>query len=687
MQTMLEQQDAANEELRSANEEILSSNEELQSTNEELETAKEELQSTNEELSTVNEQLQFRNRELDALTNDLTNLLTSAAIPVVMVGPDLRVRRFTEAAGQTMNLLTSDIGRPIGDLKPPVDVPDLEKLIREVIDDAQVRERELRDRDGRWNLLRIHPYRTPENKINGALVLLLDIDQVKRVQQALADSEAHLRLALEAGSAGTLHRDLINGKMVWDDLANHFFGLPVDSERSYQKFLGLIHHDDRKIFDDAVAHAVEHREKFTEEIRICRPDGQTIWLLVKGQASYGKANEPLRLSGVCVDISERKRMANELDVYIAQLKENDRLKDEFLAMLAHELRNPLAPITNAVGILRNSSTTPQQAEWCRDVIDRQLAQMARLLDDLLDVSRITRNRLRFQVEEVEFRKVIDAAVETSAPLIKEKNQKLELRLPTHPVWLNADPVRLTQVISNLLNNASKYMASAGEIIVNATYERNALILSVKDAGSGISAEFLPHVFDIFVQGESTQASSQGGLGLGLTLAKRLVEMHSGTLEAKSEGEGKGSEFIVRLPASDRPPAGRQQTSASAPTEQTAKRVLVVDDRAVQAESLSMLLESMGHQTRFALDGPSALRIAEEFKPEAALIDIGLPGMDGYELARRLRQQPQFKDMLLIAQTGWGRPEDQERSREAGFNHHVAKPLNPDDLMRLLARKE
>jgi two-component system, chemotaxis family, CheB/CheR fusion protein len=312
LQTLIEQQDAANEELRTANEEILSSNEELQSTNEELETAKEELQSTNEELTTANEHLRIRNIESNALTNDLTNLLTSSDIPIVIIGADLCVRRFTEAAAKKMNLLSTDIGRPIGDLKPPVDVPDLEVLIGEVIDEVQVREREVRNRNGRWNLLRIHPYRTIENKIDGAVILLLDIDDVKRVQTALSESEARLRLALEGGSAGTFHRDLTTGDFHWGELANQIFGLPAGAAQSYEKFIELIYPEDRKKFHDASARATETREKFTTELRIKRPGGQTIWLLVKGQGFYSPAGQPLRLSGVIVDISEQRKIERSL---------------------------------------------------------------------------------------------------------------------------------------------------------------------------------------------------------------------------------------------------------------------------------------------------------------------------------------------------------------------------------------
>jgi|GEM_PF-632140 len=312
LQRLLEERDTANEELRSANEEILSSNEELQSTNAELETAKEELQSANEELITVNERLQLRNSELNALTDDLHNLLSSSGIPMVIVGPDLRVRRFTAAAGKQMNLLTSDIGRPIGDLKVPVEVSDLEGLIGEVIDAVQVREREVRNRDGRRNLLRIHPYRTTDNRIDGAVLVLLDIEDVKRVQGALEESEARLRLALEGGSAGTFYRELTTGQFYWGDLANKIFGLSASTERNYEKFLELIYPEDRENFKDAVARAIDNREKFAVELRIRQPSGQTVRVLVKGQGFYSPAGQPLRLSGVVVDMSEQRRIEQSL---------------------------------------------------------------------------------------------------------------------------------------------------------------------------------------------------------------------------------------------------------------------------------------------------------------------------------------------------------------------------------------
>jgi two-component system CheB/CheR fusion protein len=604
-----------------------------------------------------------------------------------MVDQDLRVRRFTPAARRNMNLLSSDIGRPFTDLRAPVDLPDLKRLIEEVIEDAQVRQVEVRDREGRWQLVRIHPYRTADNKLTGAVILLLDIEDTKRAEESLRDRDRQLRLALEAGSAGTWHHDLITGDVSWDELTASMFGLAVDEKGSDARFLARVHPIDRQKFLAARARAIVERGRFNEELRIERGNGETAWLLVKGQASYSESGQALKIAGVCVDITERKRLIEAEQLHIKELREGDRRKDEFLATMAHELRNPLAPMRNATQILRNPSITPAQAEWCRDVIDRQVQQMTRLLDDLLDVSRITRNLLQFRKEAVVLRNVIEDATEESRPFIDAKQHVFRVELPAEAVLLDADPARLVQVFSNLLNNAAKYTEPEGEICLSATPEHDFVTVSVRDTGVGIEPELLPRVFDMFVQGESGHGSDQGGLGLGLTLAKRLVEMHGGSIEARSEGIGKGSEFIVRLPILQSG-SFELKSTASHPSfagpALVSRRILVVDDRELQTKSLKLLLESVGHEVRIAFDGPSALQIALDFSPEVALIDIGLPGMSGYELARRLREQPQLKGMLLIAQTGWGREEDQQRARDAGFNHHLTKPLDNDALLRLIA---
>jgi CheY-like chemotaxis protein len=382
------------------------------------------------------------------------------------------------------------------------------------------------------------------------------------------------------------------------------------------------------------------------------------------------------------DITEQKRLSHELELRVQELQESDRRKDEFLATLAHELRNPLAPMQNATQILRHPSLAREQADWCREVLDRQVKQMARLLDDLLDISRITRNVLQFRTERCDLRAIVQAAIEESGPLIEAGGLQLSIELPGDSVPLMGDAARLTQVFSNLLNNAAKYSERGDEIFLSAKRDGDIVSISIKDTGVGIEPELLTRVFEMFTQGES--GGPKGGLGLGLTLAKRLVEMHNGSIEARSEGRGKGSEFIVRLPIA---PAGSDPIhafSALGPTRQASKRILVIEDREAQGQSLAMVLELSGHQVRVANNGTSALSIADEFKPEVALIDIGLPDLNGYDVARRLRAQPQLRNLMLIAQTGWGRDEDRQRSREAGFDHHLTKPLDHDMLLRLIA---
>ena len=526
-----------------------------------------------------------------------------------------------------------------------------------------------------------------DNKIDGAVIVLLDIDEIKRGQEALRENQAQLRLALEAGSAGTWHGDLKTRKVFWDDLTSKILGLAAPDELSRAKIVDSVHPDDLQKLKLAGERAIVAHEQFTEEIRVVRTDGESICLLVSGQASYSEADEPLLMSGICIDITERKRLLAAEQLHIDELKEIDRRKDIFLAMMAHELRNPLAPLLNAAHMLGLPTITPAQAGWCREVIDRQVKQMARLLDDLLDVSRITRNVLQFRAERTELGKVIADAIEESGPLIEEAEHELSVDLPGDAVSLNADAVRLTQVFSNLLNNAAKYTRPGGRIGLSARRENDFVTVSVKDSGSGIAPELLPQVFEIFTRGDLPGTAAYSGLGIGLTLAKRLVEMHGGSIEAKSGGPGKGSEFIVRLPVARddvTAPAASPSARLNDKRPHERKRILVVDDREAQAQSLAMLLEAVGHQVQIAHSGESALEKASGFSPEIGLIDIGLPGMSGYEVARWLREQPQFKNMLLIAQTGWGRDEDRELSREAGFDHHLAKPIDHEALLRLIA---
>ncbi|MEW5918262.1 MAG: ATP-binding protein [Gemmatimonadota bacterium] len=371
---------------------------------------------------------------------------------------------------------------------------------------------------------------------------------------------------------------------------------------------------------------------------------------------------------------------------IRELKEGDRRKDEFLATLAHELRNPLAPIRNSLHIMRLAPNDSAAAEQARATMDRQLGQMVRLIDDLLDVSRITRGKLELRKERVELATVVGSAVDMTRPLIESCGHRLTIALPPQPVLLDADPMRLAQIFANLLNNAAKYMDRGGRIWVTAIPSDGEIAVSVRDAGIGIPATALPTLFDMFTQVESGSARSQGGLGIGLTLVKRLVDLHGGSVEARSAGLGKGSEFVVRLPATAWVPNRVREKAESRDVVASGFRILVADDNRDAADTMTLMLRFMGHEVRTVHDGIEALNEAANFRPDVALLDIGMPNLSGYEVAQAIRKQRWGSSVRLIALTGWGQEEDKRRAIEAGFDHHFTKPVDPEALERLLAQQ-
>lgn len=372
---------------------------------------------------------------------------------------------------------------------------------------------------------------------------------------------------------------------------------------------------------------------------------------------------------------------------ITQLREQDRRKDEFLATLAHELRNPLAPIRNGLQLIRLSNNDQAQLHHATTIMQRQIEQMVRLVDDLLDVGRISRNKLELRKELVDLDSVVRSAVDTSRPVIEASQNDLQIALPTQTVLLDADPVRLAQVVSNLLNNAARYSLPGGLISLTATTLDGELTLNVKDTGIGIERDKLSQIFDMFVQLDSSAPHPQGGLGVGLSLVRRLIEMHGGTVEAHSDGAGSGSEFTIRLPISAT--KAEQTSEAEIGTTPTApdvrRRILVVDDNVDSAESMAMMLEMSGHAVAMAHDGVEAVEIAKEFQPDVAFLDLGMPKLNGYEAARSIREQPWGRQMLLVALTGWGQEDDKRRTREAGFDAHIVKPIDFAALEKLLAQ--
>jgi PAS domain S-box-containing protein len=455
-----------------------------------------------------------------------------------------------------------------------------------------------------------------------------------------------------------------------------FTGRPPDSSLG-ERWIDSVHPDDvthvlqiwARSFDPARTEAIEF------ELRLRRSDGVYRWFSITGEGVRGADGAVEKWVGTATDVEERRRAE-------ASLREGDRRKDEFIAMLAHELRNPLAPIRNAVKLLRDAGQADPVRAWSRDVIERQMDQLTRLVDDLLDVSRITRGKIQLQIEPVDLWAVVAAAVETSRPRIDAKRHRLELRLPSRPVRLAGDSVRLTQVVSNLLNNAAKFQDEGGFISVRAGIEDGDAVIRVRDEGAGIAPEMIGEVFELFAQAERTMDRAEGGLGIGLSLVKNLVEMHGGRVGVKSAGRGRGSEFTVHLPvlATHDEVEGDEEERPTRPQLGAGMRVLVVDDNRDAADSLTMLLELRGFKAFVCHDGHAALALALELQPDVVVLDLGLPGVDGFEVCRRLREAGLTKT-CIVAVTGFGQDEDRRRSHAAGFDAHMVKPVDPDDLVK------
>jgi PAS domain S-box-containing protein len=496
---------------------------------------------------------------------------------------------------------------------------------------------------------------------------------------------------MELSQDAIIIRDADDRITFWNRGANEMYGFSVDEalSKKVNELLGT------KVEDWAELNAQLKKTDFWDGKLLQRRKSGTPVLVhcreVLVRDAQGRATAVLAIKR---DITEQQRA-------IEALKEADRRKDEFLATLAHELRNPLAPIRNAVEIMRLAGDNREAIERSREVLNRQAGQLARIVEDLIDLARIVEKKVEMRKERVEIRSVIETALETSRPEMMEGRLNLRVEVPDEPLYLEADPVRISQVLVNLLNNAAKHTASGGEVsLIVQRAQRPArnggdsaraedVVVRVRDTGSGIPASLLPHVFEMFTQGPRTTQQGRGGLGVGLALVQNLVAMHGGSVEAHSAGPGEGSEFIVRLPLAAAPVEEDTPEARLAYGEVLRKRIIVVDDNDDQVQSLSMLLTMMGHTVRRAGSGPEALEQAMVFQPDVMLIDIGMPGMGGYEVARRLRSRAEMRDVLLVAQTGWGGDVDRQRSREAGFDAHLVKPVTPatlEDLLRSMAAR-
>lgn len=485
-----------------------------------------------------------------------------------------------------------------------------------------------------------------------------------------------LLAAIVASSDDAIISKTLEGNILsWNSGAERIFG--YSAEEAIGRPITLIIPAERLEEEPALLERLRRGERIEhfETVRVTKSGARIdVSLMVSPvRAADGRV---VAASKIARDITQRKQAE-------AALRDADRRKDEFLAILAHELRNPLAPIRNSLHILRLTGEHAPAAERVAEMMERQVNHMVRLVDDLLEVSRITRGQIELRKEPTDVTGVVHSAVETSRPLIEAAGHELTLTLPDEPLTVEGDPVRLAQILSNLLNNAAKYTDAGGRIGLTVRRDGGCVAVSVRDTGKGIPSEMLPRVFEMFMQVDRHADRAQGGLGIGLTLVKRLTEMHGGSVQAHSEGAGRGSDFVVRLPLAVQGRKGAQKPQNSTPSFLPSRRALVVDDNRDSAESMGMLLKLLGADVQVVFSGQDALEAMASYKPAVVLLDIGMPGLDGYEVARRIRQQPEYKDVMLIALTGWGQEEDRRRSQSAGFDHHLIKPADLNALRSLL----
>jgi two-component system, chemotaxis family, CheB/CheR fusion protein len=683
LQSLIEDRQTVHEDLESAHEEAQSANEELQSINEELETSKEEIQSANEELTTLNEELQHRNTELLRANSDLMNVLGSTHLAVVFVGLDRSIRSFTPAAATLLHLRTADIGRPLRDLRLN-NMVDLDAPIAHTIDTLELFEQNVQDEDGRWLSIRIRPYRTIDNQIDGAVVVCVDIDVLVRgrlfAESIIATVPSPLvvmdeRFIVATANAAfyrmfhTVERDT-EGRSFFE-IGNRAFDRP--------ELRALLH--------DVLP---ENQSVVDFSVNAVRPGSQPEVSLVSAtRLVNAEDGRPLILLSI-EDVTERQHAETLRQQRVAELAAADQHKNEFLAMLAHELRNPLAPIRTAAQLLGASGVPAGVSEHARVIIERQIGIMTRLIDDLLDVARITQGKIDLRLVPLDLVAVVRQAAEGVQPQVAERAQQLLVSLPAGPLFVLGDATRLEQALGNVLTNASKFSHRHGRIWLRlettVSPQGEDALVSVRDEGIGISADTLPYVFELFKQGGPSPHRTPG-LGVGLALVRRIVELHGGDVQARSAGRDRGCELELRVPllqAADHVPVAAGPSAPRAAT--ILQRILVVDDNADAAESLTALLRVWGHDVQVVHDGAAALDVAAVFVPSIVVLDIGMPGMDGYDVARRLRRMPGLEHALLIALTGFGGDQDRERAKQAGFDRHITKPVDPAVLQTVIASR-
>ncbi len=616
------------------------------------------------------------------------NILETMRAPFLVLDKSLRVVSANRSFYQLFQIALEETqGRLLYDLGGGEwNIPKLRELLEEVLpqnhsfDDFHVSHK-FPTNGHKHMLLNARRIREPGNHAELILLAIEDITEHQQAQERLEISEVRYRRLFEAAKDGILILDTAHGRITD---ANPFMVEMLGYSRD--EFLGKELWQIGLLHDESESQAMVRQLQKTGYVRyetlpLETTAGRRVDVEVVANV-YQEDHQPVIQCNIR-DITVRSHLENKTKEQAKALADLSRRKDEFLAMLSHELRNPLAPIRNAVQLLRLQRDGTEIQTEAHGMIERQVAQLARLVDDLLEVSRITTGRVHLQESRIDLRGVVESAIETSRPQCGQKSQSIAKALPNEPIWIYGDPMRLEQVFVNLLHNACKYTDRNGHIWVGLEQRGDQAALRVRDNGIGISPDVLPHIFDLFTQADKSLDRSQGGLGIGLALVRSLVTMHRGTVEALST-VGQGSEFIVKLPVvvSVASPAMIPAVQVDLPTRSL--RVLVVDDNHDAAKCMAMLLRTLGHEVRVAHDGASAMQAALEFVPQMMLLDIGLPVLDGYEVAKWLRQQPSLENVVLVALTGYGQESDRQRTREAGFNHHLVKPADFANVQSILS---
>jgi two-component system CheB/CheR fusion protein len=659
--------------MQATNEELVASNEELQSTNEEL-------HSVNEELYSVNAEYQQKITELKELNNDIQHLLEGTDVGTLFLDRDLRIRRFTPRIASVFHIVQHDLGRQISDFSHNIERRSLLEDIERTLRQGTTLEVEVRDRHGTPYFLRILPYRVPVSRdpeasarregghpIEGVVLTLTDISALDKARARLAQLSA----IVESCDDAIVGKSLDGTITAWNRGAERLYGYTAEEAIGRNARMMMDPGDDeleRCLDQIRRGEKVEH----VQSMRV-RKDGTRVEVSLTISPIWDHDGQLAGISTIARDVTALIVAQRELEIAAKR-------REQFLAMLSHELRNPLAAVLNATNLIAEAKFEQKIVEKCHNVIRRQANHMARLLDDLLDVSRITHGKFELRKQDLDLRDPVEAAIESTAPLFRDRRSELRVVLADAPVPVRGDHNRLQQVVVNLLSNAATYSPPGSAVELQLVREEGWTRLVVTDQGMGIEPEMLGKIFELFVQAEQRIDRPRGGLGVGLSLARSVIELHGGTIEAFSDGPDRGSRFVVTLPLQSHALRGRGEPHDGG---RRRYRIVVIEDNPDSREMLRDLLEKRKHVVVEAADGAQGVQLIEREHPDAALIDIGLPACSGFDVARQIRAKKHLDDVILVALTGYGAPGDVAEAREAGFDHHLCKPAELADIEALL----